>query len=92
MKQPVFPNIGIPYFWHRLGFLTSWTPSYSVVLCFDLPISLKDSLMASVKASSDRIHLDDPFSFHNVLMGQVVELYNTALWSWRHLIRDIEKV
>jgi hypothetical protein len=91
-KQPAFPNIGVPYCWHRLGFSTYWKPSYSVVLCFDLPASLKDSLMVSIPASSSQLHLDDPFSFHRVLLGDVVELYNTALWAWRDMIRDMEKV
>lgn len=91
-KQPAFPNIGVPYSWHRLGFSTHWKPSHSVVLCFDLPISFKSSLMAVLPASSGRLCLNNPISFHNVLMGEVVELYNTALWSWRDLIRDMEKV
>jgi hypothetical protein len=91
-KQPPFPNIGIPYCWQRLGFSTHWKSSRSVVLCFDLPASLKDSLMASVPASNSRLILDNPFLFHSVLITDVVELYNIALWSWRDLIRDIEKV
>lgn len=91
-KQPTFPNIGVPYSWHRLGFSTYWTPSYSIVLCFDLPVSLKDSLMVSIPVSNGRLHQNDPFSFHRVLLGEVVELYNTALWAWRDMIRDMEKV
>jgi hypothetical protein len=91
-RQPAFPNIGISYSWHRLGFSTHWNPSHSVVLCFDLPTSFKSSLIAAVPASSDRLNLDNPISFHSVLMGEVAELYNTALWSWRDSIRDMEKV
>jgi len=94
-KHRAFPNdlpkIDAPYLWHRLGFSTYWKPSNSVVLCFDLPLSLKDSLIASIPASAGRFHLDDPFSFHSVLIEGVVERFNVALWSWRNLIRDMEK-
>jgi hypothetical protein len=95
-KQLVFPNnipkVDVPYLWHRLGFSTYWKPLNHVVLCFDLPLSLIDSLKASIPASTARLHLDDPFSFHSLLMEGVIELFNAALWSWRNLIRNMEKV
>jgi hypothetical protein len=91
-KKPVLPSIGVPYSWHRLGFATHLKASHGVVLCFDLPPSFQSSLMASVQASSGRLNLDDPISFHSVLLGEVVELYNTAVWSWRDQIRGMEQV
>jgi hypothetical protein len=81
------------YTWHRLGFFTSWKPSNtSIVLCFDLPPSLKHSLSTFLMNPATRLHLDDPFAFHAVLTEEITAMYDKALWSWRDLVRDLEKV
>jgi hypothetical protein len=86
-------NIDIRYKWNRLGFFTSWAPSNTVlVLCFDLPLVLKDSLQTCLLNSESRLQIDDPFWFHALLIEELAVMYDKALWSWRHLIRDIEKV
>ncbi|KAH6696618.1 hypothetical protein BKA61DRAFT_741568 [Leptodontidium sp. MPI-SDFR-AT-0119] len=66
------------YVWHRLGFFTSWTPSSSTIfICFDLPTGLQDSLKAAL--------------LHTVLVGEIVALYDQALWSSREQVRNFEK-
>lgn len=85
-------NIGASYMWHRLGFFTSWTPSNTlVVLCFDLPLILKDSL-STLLNSANRLGSDDPFSFHAILIEELTVMYDRAVWSWRDLVRDLEKL
>ncbi|KAF8850701.1 hypothetical protein BDZ45DRAFT_186193 [Acephala macrosclerotiorum] len=95
IKEPIKPasalnnasNVCLPYVWHRMGFYTMWTPSKSfVVLCFGLPPSLQHSL-----SNLGLLNLDDPFSFHTLLIEKIAALYDAALWSWRDLIRDLEK-
>ncbi|CZR68590.1 uncharacterized protein PAC_18489 [Phialocephala subalpina] len=74
------------YVWHRLGFYTTWIPSKNaLVLCFGLPLSLKRSL-----SDVAQLHIEDPFSFHTILIEKVIALYDIALWSWRDLVRDSE--
>ena len=83
----------ITYVWHTLGFFTSWMPlNGSVVFCFDLPPSLKDSLFVSFRDSTTPIRMDDPFAVHVVLLEEVISLFDHVLWSTRDLVRGIEKV
>jgi hypothetical protein len=78
--------------WHKPGFFTSWRPSSTaVVLCFDLPPSLKDPLLAALINSAAKL-LDEPFAFHAILTEKLAAMYDSALWSWRDLVRDLEKV
>lgn len=81
---PIKPS----YVWHRLGFYTNWIPSKNaLVLCFGLPLFLKQSL-----SEVAQLHVEDPFSFHTILIEKVIALYDIALWSWRDLVRDSENV
>lgn len=81
------------YLWHRLGFFTSWMYSNTlVVLCFDLPPALKGWLSNYLQDPATRFRVEDPFEFHAVLTEKVTEMYDIAVWSWRNLIRDLEKV
>jgi hypothetical protein len=76
------------YVWHRLGFYTTWIPSKNtLVLCFGLPLSLKRSL-----SDIAQLHIEDPFSFHTILIEKVIALYDMALLSWRDLVRASENV
>jgi hypothetical protein len=86
-------NTDITYVWHRLGFFTSWFPSgYLVVLCFDLPPSLKQQISTSLVDSTSQLQLGDPFVLHALLIEEIVVLYDSALWSCRNLIRHLEQV
>ncbi|OBT42429.1 hypothetical protein VE00_05993 [Pseudogymnoascus sp. WSF 3629] len=80
-------NVKISYIWHRMGFYTIWSPFKTlVVLCFGLPLPLKYSL-----SSLAHLSLDNPLSFHAILTEKVIALYDTSLWSWRNLVRDVEQ-
>jgi hypothetical protein len=88
LQPSLINDIKTSYVWHKLGFYTIWTPIKGlVVLCFGLPLSVKKSLL-----DFDHLYLDDPFSFHAILIDKVTTLYDTSLWSWRDLVRGIEKV
>lgn len=98
IKEPVKPtqhvkfndssSVKVPYVWHTMAFYTIWTPSKQlVVLCFGLPVPLKHSL-----SHLDHLSLDDSLSFHVILTENVISMYDTSLWSWRDIVRDIEKV
>jgi hypothetical protein len=101
IKEPTKPllpgnnilNIGIPYLWHRLGFYTFWTPSKDLIaLCFDLPQSLIQALSTSLLDSEAQFQLHDPFSIHTLLVERVITCYDTSLWAWRDVIRELERV
>lgn len=89
------PNTAIgkvSYQWHELGFFTQWRPSTGmVVLCFDLPSSLQDTIRKALLESSTPIPLSHPFALHAILLEHIVNLYNRALWEWRDYVRKLEK-
>lgn len=39
----------------------------------------------------DRLGLDDSLSFHAMLTEKVTYIFDASLWSWRDIVRDIEK-
>lgn len=81
-------DINSSYIWHRLGVFIKWTPfNKAVVLCFGLPPSLQQSLQ-----DLSQINLEDPFSFYTIFLEKVLALYDAAIWSWRDLVRELEKV
>jgi hypothetical protein len=81
------------YEWYKLGFFTDWHPSGKVItLCFGLPDKLKKSIKKAVETNGIGVPPVDPFALHGVLIEEVVALFDEALWHWRDLVRDIEKV
>jgi hypothetical protein len=88
MKLYGSDSVKVSYVWHMMAFYTIWTPSkHLVVLCFGLPVSMKYSL-----SNLDPLCVDDPLSFHAILSEKVASLYDSSLWSWHDIVRDIEKV
>lgn len=90
VKEPVkLPcSVRVSYVWHTMAFYTIWTPSKQlVVLCFGLPATMKCQL-----SHLGQLTLDNPVSFHAILSQKVATLYDASLWSWRDIVRDIEKV
>jgi hypothetical protein len=63
-----------------------------IALCFDLPKPLKNSIKEAVMTKGMEIPLVDPFALHTVLVEEVVALFDHALWHWRDLVREIEKL
>ena len=81
-------NVKTFYTWHKLGFYTTWTPLKSLtVLCFGLAPHLKHLL-----SNLEQVQLEDPFSFHAIVVEKIIGLYDSSLWSWRDLIRQLEEV
>jgi hypothetical protein len=96
-REPTNANdarkVGLDYTWHKLGFFTSWNSTGKfVVLCFDLPHSLKDAITRSLRPAPFPPAAMDAFAVHTTLVGEVVALFDTALWHCRDLVRNIEKV
>ncbi len=92
MNTDAYKN-DVSYKWHKLSFFISWLASNAtIVLCFDVPPSLKAALLNSLSKSGNPLQIDDPFALHAVLVEDVIAFFDTVLWSWRDLIRDLELV
>lgn len=88
-----FVTSAIHYTWHKLGFFTFWRAQQgSIVLCFDLPALMKDSIRRSLLELNPPSSFNlTPFAMHTFVLEQIVALYNTALWSARDLVRKREQ-
>jgi hypothetical protein len=93
---PKFQNYGIQYIWHKICFFTSWTPSGKIrILCFDLPASLQESIIYSARENSELGEGNGAIgalAMNNILVEETVGLFEKSVWSWRHVIRDLEMV
>ena len=61
------------------------------MLCFDVPADLQESIGKELLADDVAQYGQGPFSLHAILMMRVVESFNKAVWSWRDVVRDLEK-
>lgn len=87
---------GQAYDWQKLRFHTYWRPMTScIILCFDLPPVFKAALKHSVQTSSCELasspFLRDPYMAHAKILECVTTQFDKAVWSWRDLVRGIEK-
>ena len=80
------------YNWCKAGFFTTWQcRKASVILCFDLPRFLQESISKSIMSSRTAIRAEDPFAVHATIVGEIVVLYDRAVWGWRDLVRGLEQ-
>jgi hypothetical protein len=61
------------------------------MLCFDVPADLQERIGKELLASDVTQYGQGPFSLHAMLMLRVVENFDRAVWSWRDVVRDLEK-
>jgi hypothetical protein len=88
----MYKTSDIIYTWHIFTFLTYWTPENKmIILCFDLPAQFKGTLITTLSNPSTHLDLQDPYSIHALLTWEIAKLFDSALWSARDLVRDLEK-
>lgn len=89
--QAVAPQ-SLDYRWEKLAFASCWSPqSGLVMLCFDVPADLEGKIGETLLAGDFAKCGQGPFSLHAVLMVRIVESFDRAVWSWRDVVRDLEK-
>ena len=80
------------YKWHKAAFFTAWQcKNTSIILCFDLPRFLQESILQSVIGSGTKLRAEDPFAIHAIIVEQIAVLFDRAVWAWRDLVRGLEK-
>jgi hypothetical protein len=86
-------KVDTSYVWQEMGFFTSWSPSKTLILlCFNIYPSLKTSLSDFMLNPTNDVRVADPFTLHIVLVETIVELYDSALWAFRDIVRALEQV
>jgi hypothetical protein len=61
------------------------------MLCFDVPADLQENIGKVLMAGDVAQYGQGPFSLHAMLMLRIVESFDRAVWSWRDVVRDLEK-
>ena len=86
------PGSNIQYRWDKLGFCTQWrgAEKSSVLLCFDIPDTLKEQINQELLGTNTSISTTTPFAFASFLLPFIVLNFDTAVWSCRDLVRDLE--
>ncbi|MCJ1309542.1 hypothetical protein MMC25_003202 [Agyrium rufum] len=81
------------YVWHKFAFCISWTTQCKIrVLCFGVPITFQQSITDSI--TRQIIHVDNsqgPLDLNNIIIEEVIALFDRSVWSWRDVVRDLEK-
>ena len=81
----------VAYRWDKLSFYTQWRPSKSsVLLCFDIPGTVRDQIRQELLGTNKKISAEIPFGLHSFLIPFVVRNFDEAVWSCRDLIRGLE--
>jgi hypothetical protein len=61
------------------------------MLCFDVSTDLQEKIGEELLAGDVAQYGQGPFSLHAMLMLRIVESFDRAVWSWRDVVRDLEK-
>jgi Mg2+ and Co2+ transporter CorA len=61
------------------------------MLCFDIPADLQEKIGEVLLAGNATQYGQGPFSLYAILMLRIVESFDRAVWSWRDVVRDLEK-
>ncbi|KAK3111934.1 hypothetical protein LTR53_012310 [Teratosphaeriaceae sp. CCFEE 6253] len=97
IKQCVTPNAPLvptqlAYRWDILDFVTCWQPhGHLAVLCFDAPAALRQDLRDRLAGSEPLNPNHGAFALHPMLLMSVVRSFDTAVWSWRDVVRKIKE-
>ena len=61
------------------------------MLCFDVSADLQEKIGKELLGGDIAQYGQGPFSLHAMLMLRIVESFDRAVWSWRDVVRDLEK-
>lgn len=85
------PNTNAFYVWDNMGFFTNWlSADHQVTLCFDLPLALQARSQSALFLDQG-LNLNDPYSSHTIIVGEVLSLFDLSVWSLRDSVRMLEK-
>ena len=73
-------------------FTTRFYTNKIIIICLDLSKALQTSLWLALSSNQNRLDLFDPYSLHAFIVDEIVTLFDTSVWGFRDLIRNIEMV
>ncbi|KAJ6256857.1 hypothetical protein Dda_8726 [Drechslerella dactyloides] len=80
------------YDWYKMGFFSTWSQSgRKSILCLDCPKDMVYSMRKSLDAANNYFFLADPYSFHQVIVRGIVDVFDKSIWTLRDVVRQVEK-
>lgn len=80
------------YSWSQMSFHTKWTPTSSVILCFDVPMTSQMRIHQALVSRQQRLDLRDIYTGHVIVLDEILVLFDESVWALRDEVRRIEKV
>lgn len=80
----------VAYEWHEMGFLSIFSDTKSLLLCFDIPAGSITNLYQTLPKNTDQI--TGPFALHIPVLEELMKLYDRSVWTMARAVRAIEKV
>lgn len=62
------------------------------MICFDIPLTLRDRLQTLFLSPSIIPQLSDMYSLHVLVIGEIIKLVDKSVWSLRDIVRGTEMV
>lgn len=80
------------YIWLKHNIFIRWiaATNQTVMLFFDPKPAVKERLLASQLYQMERSACSDPYWIHTILLEELLELQDSAVWSIRNLVRQTE--
>jgi hypothetical protein len=79
----------LKYEWYKLSFFTRWQSNgISLIVAFDLPLELRKDFQ---NLDMEKAGTGSPFASHGLLLGKICNLFDSAVWACRDLVRAHEK-
>ncbi|KAH7075152.1 hypothetical protein FB567DRAFT_184700 [Paraphoma chrysanthemicola] len=82
------------YTWYKFNIFVRWIAAtkQTVLLIFDPKRAVKERLLRADLYNVDAIARNDPYWIYGILLEELVDLQNTAVWGIRNLVRQTELV
>jgi hypothetical protein len=81
------------YEWYEMGFYIYAVPGGpALVFCLDTPIVFRRGLVNTLNTRTDEVPENKLAFLQNLILGELVKLYDHSIWSLRHAVRNLEKV
>jgi hypothetical protein len=92
IKNPPRRTCSAPgYWWEKLGFVTFHpSPKSFTVFCFDIEDDAQVLIRQRVLESKIAVLEAHPLSIHVLVLRNILESFDRAVWSWREVVRELE--
>ncbi|KAK6533772.1 hypothetical protein TWF694_002702 [Orbilia ellipsospora] len=93
IKEPSSKDeLNYTYTWFKMAFFTTWSQAGpKSILCLDCPQEMTMSVRGSLDNACPDHFLADPYSFHQIIIRGIVNVYDNSIWRIRDVVRHVEK-